>query len=64
MGAYAQAELMIQAGLYSTGADEKIDAAIATRESLEAFISTQGTHGPAGAFLLLQRAVQLPATQG
>lgn len=61
MGAYAQAELMIQAGLYSSGSDQKIDEAIATREGLEAFISTQGTHGVAGAFLLLQRALQTAA---
>jgi flagellum-specific ATP synthase len=62
MGAFAQAELMIQAGLYTSGTDAKIDAAIATRDALETFISTEGKHGPAGAFLLLQRAVQLPAT--
>ncbi|HCP81632.1 MAG TPA: flagellum-specific ATP synthase FliI, partial [Octadecabacter sp.] len=64
MGTYAQAELMIQAGLYSTGTDSKIDAAIATRDALETFISTEGTHGPAGAFLLLQRAIQSSAPQG
>ncbi|SMX40321.1 FliI/YscN family ATPase [Octadecabacter ascidiaceicola] len=58
MGTYAQAELMIQAGLYTAGTDAKIDAAIATRDALEAFISTEGSHGPAGAFLLLQRAIQ------
>lgn len=63
MGAYAQAELMIQAGLYSTGSDAKIDAAIATRDALETFISTEGTHGPANAFLLLQRAVQTTEKQ-
>lgn len=58
MGTYAQAELMIKAGLYSEGSDAKIDAAIATRDALETFIATQGTKGAAGAFLLLQRAMQ------
>ncbi len=58
MGTYAQAELMVQAGLYSAGSDAKIDDAIATRDALESFISTQGPHGIAGAFLLLQRALQ------
>jgi flagellum-specific ATP synthase len=62
MGAYAQAELMIQAGLYSAGSDAKIDDAIATRDALEGFISTQGPHGIAGAFLMLQRALQTPTS--
>lgn len=58
MGTYAQAELMIQAGLYSTGSDQNIDEAIATRDALEAFIATQGNQGIGGAFHLLQRALQ------
>ena len=58
MGAYAQAELMIQAGLYSSGSDPKIDDAIATHDALEDFIGTVGNQGIAGAFHLLQRALQ------
>ena len=58
MGAYADAELMIQSGLYVNGSDPRVDEAIATRDALEAFIATQGKHGPAGAFRLLQRALQ------
>lgn len=58
MGAYAQAELMIQAGLYSSGSDAKIDDAIATRDALEDFVATTGNQGIAGAFHLLQRALQ------
>ena len=61
MGAYAQAELMIQSGLYAHGSDASIDDAIATRDALEAFISTQGEQGIVGAFRLLQRAVQIVA---
>ncbi|MCL4122789.1 UNVERIFIED_CONTAM: hypothetical protein GTU68_054952 [Idotea baltica] len=57
MGAYAQAELMIQAGLYSSGSDSKIDDAIATRDGLEDFIAMPNTHGIAGAFRMLQRAL-------
>ncbi len=58
MGAYAQAELMIQAGLYASGSDPKIDEAIASYDALEEFVATQGNHGVAGAFHLLQRALQ------
>jgi flagellum-specific ATP synthase len=58
MGVYAQAELMIKAGLYSTGSDEKIDQAIATHDALDAFIATQGGQGVTGAFRLLQRALK------
>lgn len=61
MGAYAQAELMIQAGLYVSGSDPRIDEAIATRDALEEFIGTSGDHGIAGAFRMLQRALQTPA---
>lgn len=57
MGAYAQAELMIQAGLYSNGSDAKIDSAIATRDALEGFIATQTDHDVAGSFRHLQRAL-------
>ncbi len=58
MGAYAEAELMIQSGLYVSGSDHRVDEAIATRDALEEFIATKGKHGPAGAFRLLQRALQ------
>ncbi|MCF2871613.1 FliI/YscN family ATPase [Octadecabacter sp. G9-8] len=58
LGTYAQSELMIQAGLYSTGSDSKIDEAIAAHDALDAFISAEGTHGVAGAFHLLQKALQ------
>jgi len=58
MGVYAQAELMIQAGLYTPGSDAAVDAAIATRDALEAFIALESNQGPAGAFHLLQRALQ------
>lgn len=62
MGSYAQAELMIQSGLYIGGSDSKIDNAIATHDALEEFITTQGAQGIAGAFRLLQRALQTSGT--
>lgn len=61
LGAYARAELMIQAGLYVTGSDTRIDEAIATRDALETFIATTGNQGIPGAFHLLQRALR-PST--
>ncbi|WP_281981062.1 FliI/YscN family ATPase [Thalassorhabdomicrobium marinisediminis] len=63
LGAYAQAELMIQAGLYAAGSDPKIDEAIATHDALEAFIATQGAQGVAGAFRMLQRALTVPGAR-
>ncbi|MDA9207960.1 FliI/YscN family ATPase [Octadecabacter sp.] len=59
MGTYAQAELMIQAGLYAAGSDTKIDESIAVHDKLEAFIATQGEQSTAGSFHLLQRALAL-----
>lgn len=38
LGSYANAELMIQAGLYTKGNDPAIDAAIACRDPLEGFL--------------------------
>lgn len=60
LGTYAQAELMIQAGLYVSGSDPRIDEAITTRDGLEDFISISGEHGIAGSFRMLQRALQAP----
>ncbi|MDV7270619.1 FliI/YscN family ATPase [Thioclava sp. A2] len=39
LGAYARAEMMVQAGLYSTGSDPLIDAAINVWPDLDAFIA-------------------------
>ena len=39
LGAYARAEMMVQAGLYSTGSDPLIDAAINVWPELDAFIA-------------------------
>lgn len=66
MGTYARSELMIQAGLYVEGSDSEIDAAIACRDGLEAFIETPSKSGVPSAFDALRRALNLapdPATQ-
>jgi len=57
MGAYAQAELMIQAGLYAKGSDPTIDDAIETHDALEDFVALQNNQGAVGAFHALQRAL-------
>lgn len=43
MGAYDEAELMIQAGLYEPNSSEIIDAAIVARPKFEAFLSNRNT---------------------
>lgn len=62
MGTYAQSELMIQSGLYVDGTDQKIDDAIRTREPLETFLSNTNSQSIAGAFHLLQKAIDLPGS--
>lgn len=59
LGTYAQAELMIQSGLYVAGSDAKIDEAIATFDALEAFISTSDSRSIATSFHLLQKALSV-----
>ncbi|MEX5727904.1 flagellum-specific ATP synthase [Rhodovulum iodosum] len=50
LGAYDQAEMMIQAGLYSAGTDPEIDAAVAVWPALDAFLGAAAPDGPAQAF--------------
>ncbi|MBL4813627.1 MAG: FliI/YscN family ATPase [Rhodobacteraceae bacterium] len=61
MAAYDQAELMIQAGLYTTGSDPAIDAGIACRDSLETFL-TQSAGNTAAHFALLRQALNAAQT--
>ena len=58
MGAYDRAEVMIQAGLYTTGTDPVIDAAIACRATLERFLSLRTKGGQAESFAALKRALE------
>ncbi len=45
MGAYDNAALMIQAGLYTAGSDPELDAAIAVWPKLDAFVGKSDTDG-------------------
>lgn len=58
LGTYAQAELMIQAGLYSAGADAGIDAAIACHDALDSFVAAASPQGIDNAFFKLRQALQ------
>ena len=42
-GAYASAEMMVQAGLYAPGADPLIDAAVASHQALDLLMSRRGS---------------------
>lgn len=53
LGAYDRAEMMIQAGLYSTGSDPMIDAAIKVWPHLDAFLALDAPDGTDASFLQL-----------
>jgi len=57
LGAYARAELMIQSGLYASGSDPAIDAAIRAWPALDAFLAEDETDGSAASFARLERIV-------
>jgi len=50
MAAYAQAELMLQSGLYNAGSDPEIDAARAVWPALDSFVGEAAPDGPGAAF--------------
>lgn len=54
MGRYANAELMIQSGLYTAGSDPAIDAAIKTHDPLDTFLSIQDERGTEAHFTTLR----------
>ncbi|MGI1662048.1 FliI/YscN family ATPase [Palleronia sp. KMU-117] len=56
LGAYARAELMIQAGLYETGTDRVIDDAIDAFPRLDAFVGERAHDGIAASFKMLREA--------
>lgn len=55
--AYEDAAPMIRAGLYAPGSDPEIDAAIAARPALEAFMALRAPDGPEQAFAALEKAL-------
>lgn len=56
LGAYDRAELMVQSGLYVTGSDPEIDAAIAAWPALDAFV-TETSESVAASFARLAACV-------
>jgi flagellum-specific ATP synthase len=54
LGAHDRAELMIQAGLYASGSDPDIDAAIRVWPALDAFISEEEPEGTTASFARLK----------
>ena len=61
LAAYEQAELMIQSGLYTAGADPETDAAVSTWPALDAFVAESAPDGVAAAFARLARCLGQPA---
>jgi flagellum-specific ATP synthase len=50
LGAYDRAEMMIQAGLYTAGSDELIDAAVRVWPTLDAFLAQDETNNTEASF--------------
>lgn len=60
LGTYEKAELMIQAGLYDSGSDPKIDRAIAVWPGLDRFLSEKSPSSPEAAFRELAARLSFP----
>lgn len=57
LGTYARSELMIQSGLYASGSDPRIDAAIHCAPALEEFIAMKDSRGTLAHFAKLRQAI-------
>ncbi|MCK0095783.1 FliI/YscN family ATPase [Yoonia sp. F2084L] len=57
LGTYAEAELMIQSGLYVAGSDPQIDAAIQCAPALNAFLMMKDQRGTLAHFAKLRQAL-------
>lgn len=60
LGAYAESELMIRAGLYAPGPDPRLDKAVKLFPQLDGFVS-EHTASPTDSFAALERALRVPA---
>jgi flagellum-specific ATP synthase len=60
LGAWDRAEMMVQAGLYQTGADAEVDRAVALFPRLDAFLSEPAEGGIAGSFARLSALMSEP----
>lgn len=63
MGAYAESELMIRAGLYAPGADPRLDEAVKLWPRLDEFVARR-TRDCADSFAQLAEALRLPIASG
>ncbi|RJL16654.1 FliI/YscN family ATPase [Paracoccus siganidrum] len=59
LGAYAESELMIRAGLYAPGSDPRLDEAVKLHPRLDGFV-TRPSPGIADSFAALAEALRLP----
>ena len=59
LGAYAESELMIRAGLYAPGSDQKLDEAVRLFPRLDAFVAEAGPAGCADSFRRLGEVLAL-----
>ncbi|WP_050526131.1 FliI/YscN family ATPase [Pseudorhodobacter aquimaris] len=59
LGAYERAEMMIQAGLYSSGSDPAVDAAIKVWPALDGFFAEDAAGGIEGSFQMLDHCLSL-----
>ena len=58
LGAYDRAEMMIQAGLYATGSDPLVDAAIKVWPALDAFLAEEELEDSAASFRRLEACLR------
>ncbi|MDO5528320.1 MAG: flagellum-specific ATP synthase FliI, partial [Paracoccus sp. (in: a-proteobacteria)] len=57
LGAYAESELMIRAGLYASGSDPTLDEAVRLYPGLDAFVARKSPDGPSASFAMLGAAL-------
>ncbi|WP_371823309.1 FliI/YscN family ATPase [Paracoccus sp. Z118] len=60
LGAYAESELMIRAGLYAAGSDPALDEAVRLYPGLDEFVTRSAPRGVTESFALLARALDAP----
>ncbi|TXB70092.1 FliI/YscN family ATPase [Paracoccus aurantiacus] len=60
LGAYAESELMIRAGLYASGSDPALDEAVRLYPALDKFVALSSPDGCASSFAMLSSALRAP----
>ncbi|PYC47374.1 flagellum-specific ATP synthase FliI [Litorivita pollutaquae] len=64
LGAYAQSEMMIRAGLYSEGSDPMLDSAIKVQSDLDAFLAEKESQDSSHSFSRLQLILRRAQSAG